>query len=84
MLIRLEAQFSTGFRWEARSAKGLSEVKDHAVESPDTGITGGIETQVMKLTAISAGEDEVEFSYLQPFRRDVKPAKSFKVKLVIK
>jgi predicted secreted protein len=84
MLVKLEAQLSTGYRWEARSAKGFAAVKDHAVESPGTGIVGGVELQVMKVTALAAGEDEVEFSYLQPFRRNEKPAKSFRVKVVIK
>lgn len=84
MLVRIEAQVSTGYRWEAHPARGLVAVKEHAIESAGGGIVGGIDIQVMKVTALAAGEDEVEFAYARPFGPPEKPAKRFVVKFVVK
>jgi inhibitor of cysteine peptidase len=72
LVIRLESNQTTGFRWnvvEAPPAETLAEVSSAYVE-PEDGLVGAGGTEVWTFEAVGAGEGPLRLDYFRPFEPD--------------
>jgi inhibitor of cysteine peptidase len=88
LLVRLEANLTTGYSWDLATNDNdiLKSAGKPEYETPKDkkGIVGAGGTQVFTFTAKGAGELDVELQYKRPFDKDTEPAKTFKFKAVVK
>ncbi len=83
LLVRLEAQISTGYGWQItkRDRTRLRSLGAPGVE-PGTGLGGGIEHQVFKFRVLKTGPSTLRLEYARPWEKDKPPARTFMVKIL--
>jgi inhibitor of cysteine peptidase len=85
LLVRLEAVLGTGYTWVAAPTDGaLEPVGEAEVEAtPAGGKVGGPQHLTFRFKAVRPGEANLKFEYRRPWEKDVQPAKSFAVHVVV-
>ena len=82
--VRIKAQPSTGFRWvvgqvDASVLAPQGEAVFESLARPSSGpaLVGAPETEVLRFRAMAAGQTALTLDYIQPWRKNVPPAKQF-------
>ncbi len=81
--VKLQAQTSTGYSWEVAKAGDTLKISGAPqVISPPRHkkMTGGIEYQLFRVSAVRAGAGDLELQYRRPWMKSEAPAKVFRVK----
>ena len=83
--VKLEAQLGTGYSWKVESGGAdFEQIGKPDVITSGQKKTGGIDIQVFTFKAIKAGQCELKFVYVEPWKKDSKPKKSFNILINVK
>ena len=86
LLVRLDANPSTGFTWKiTKNDKDiLKPTGPGELEKPEMPRPGQKSAMVFRFSADKAGATELELQYARPFEKDKAPAQTFRVSLDVK
>jgi predicted secreted protein len=81
LVVKLEAQLGTGFLWRIvrNDAHVLAPLGEPEIEHPGEGKPGALEVQVFRFRGEAAGTSALELAYAQPWQKEAKPAKTFRI-----
>lgn len=84
--VMLEANHTTGYRWEIYGGadKAVVELVGYEYRAPDTRQIGAGGKEVWTFQAKSPGKTTVRFKYVRPWEKDVSPAKEISFDIVVK
>jgi inhibitor of cysteine peptidase len=89
LVLTLESNPTTGFRWEVVGAKddvlrqrGDAEFKVASELDPPPPGTGGVE--IFRFDAVEAGETLLELVYHQPWEEGVEPLETFSIQVIVR
>ncbi len=84
LVLKLQAQFGTGYRWQA-AVKNKTRLQfiGESVEAADKNSESGFETQIFRFNAVKTGKFWIEFDYLRVWEKEVKPIKKIRLKIRI-
>jgi inhibitor of cysteine peptidase len=89
LVLTLESNPTTGFRWEVVEAKDSilrqsDEVEFEMVseQDPPPPGTGGVE--VFRFEAVEAGETQLKLVYHRPWEKGVEPLETFSIQVVVR
>jgi len=82
---KFDSQPSTGYTWEPSFAKENFVLVSNSIIPKKGGAakTGQVETQSIKVKALSVGESEIEFNYIRQWENE-KPTQTMTVKVNVK
>jgi inhibitor of cysteine peptidase len=85
LVVRLEANLSTGYSWglQAMEPPLLIAVGDPEVERTGSAAVGAPVTQVLRFQASLPGEAELVFLYRRPWETGAPPAQVFRTRVVV-
>jgi predicted secreted protein len=83
--ISLPATSGTGYTWQAQPAAGgfVKQVGEPAF-ALDSAMPGASGHQVFHFSIDASGTGALEIRYLRPWEKDSKPAKVFKIMLIVR
>lgn len=83
ILIKLPAQFGTGYSWQLVNPKNkdLVIVERPPSESESPHEPGSTQTQVFRLSFTGSGEADVVLHYRRPWETSAVPLKTFRIKV---
>src|SRR5277367_4378823 len=83
--ITLPATSGTGYTWQAEPVAGgfVAQVGEPAF-ALDSAMPGAAGHQVFHFGVHASGTGTLEMHYLRPWEKDSKPAKSFKIMLIVR
>jgi inhibitor of cysteine peptidase len=86
MLVQLPSNPTTGYHWSVLGNPAPIEFvkSDYATDPQAAGRVGAGGTQTLRFTAKSSGKVELKLGYARPWEKDVLPAKTFSVTIVVK
>ncbi len=86
LVIDLEENASTGYLWQVDGTVPdvLGPVSDSAKASEDTSVVGASGRRILEYAAVKAGEAELKLVYVRSWEKDVAPAKTFTVNVVVR
>lgn len=86
LTLTLESNATTGFAWEAAGLNTaiLEQVGEPEYKAPSSSLVGAGGVQVFRFKAKAAGQVELKLNYRRAWEKDVPPAKTFAVTVVIK
>jgi predicted secreted protein len=81
LVVKLEAQLGTGFVWHIvrNDAHVLVPLGEPEIERQGEGKPGAVEVQVFRFRGEAAGTSALELAYAQPWQKEAKPAKTFRI-----
>ena len=89
LVLTLESNPTTGFRWEVVGEKdavlqstGDAEFKVASELDPPPLGTGGVE--VFRFEAVAAGETQIELVYHRPWEEGVEPLETFSIQVIVR
>jgi len=84
LAISLEGNPTTGYTWEAvEFDEGVLEQGETEYEASSKAIGAG-GTETLQFKAVRAGEVALRLVYHRPWEKDVKPAKTYALKVVVR
>lgn len=84
LVVKLDGQPGTGYGWDVvKREKPLLKLQGKPTTEEGDDLPGGFERQVFRFKAESEGTEELKLIYVRPFEPD-QPAKTFKVKVVVR
>lgn len=86
LTVTLESNATTGFAWEVAglNAAVLEQVGEPEYKAPQSGLVGAGGVQIFRFKAKAAGQVELKLNYRRAWEKDVPPAKTFTVTVVVK
>jgi inhibitor of cysteine peptidase len=86
ILVQLSSNPTTGYQWSVLGSPAPLELvkSTYATDPQAAGRVGAGGTQTLRFAAKSAGRSELKLGYARPWEKDVPPAKTFSVTVVIK
>lgn len=85
VVIRLEVVLGTGYGWQVvkNDTNRLKPVGQPVVEQSGKDLAGARELQVFRFKAEMVGSTELELHYVRPWEKDVPPAKTYRMRVLI-
>ena len=85
LVIRLEAIPGTGYGWQVvrNDTEQLKPLGKPVFEPLGKDLVGATEHQVFRFKALAPGSTELELHYVRPWEKEVLPANTFRIKVVI-
>ena len=84
LCVKLKAQLSTGYGWSVAGSPDILSLAGQPELEPDPEqLSGGVEHQVFRFSAVKAGSGSLELQYIRPWLKNVPPAKKFKVNVTV-
>jgi inhibitor of cysteine peptidase len=86
LTLSLESNVTTGFAWEVAGLNTavLEQVGEPEYKAPQSGLVGAGGVQLFRFKAKAAGQAELKLNYRRAWEKDVPPAKTFTVTVVVK
>lgn len=89
LIVKLDANPSTGYAWEAVDLDGKilaqkGEVEFQQAKTEGEPLVGAGGTQVLRYDVLATGETELKLVYHRSFEPDVEPLQTFSVRVVVK
>ena len=88
LVVTLEANITTGYRWEAVDGYGPTLIRlptpDYAARPAATPVMGAPGDMTFRFRAENAGTTTLEFAYRRPFEPDVAPAKTIRYDVTVR
>ncbi len=82
--VRLKAQLSTGYSWKIASySEDVISTGESVVQTQKEDLVGGADFQVFTLEAKEQGRGEIVFHYVQPWKKDAAPHKTFSIAVTV-
>jgi inhibitor of cysteine peptidase len=86
IVVRLPSNPTTGYQWSVIGSMTPLEFSksDYATDSQAAGRAGAGGTETLRFTAKSAGKAELKLGYARAWEKDVPPAKTFSLTVLVK
>ncbi len=85
LVVSLEGNFTTGYNWElAEPFPAILQQAGEPAVTPTSDAMGAPGTIVLKFTAVQPGQANLKLVYHRPWEKDVPPAETFEVTVVVK
>ena len=82
--VRLKAKLSTGYSWKVASYnKDVISTSESVVQTQKEDVVGGVDFQLFTLEAKEQGQGEIVFHYVQPWKKDASPLKTYSVTVTV-
>ena len=82
--LTIETQPSTGYSWQIASLSCVEKYGESKIDAgTDVRRMGRVETEHIFFKAVKAGSGYIDLKYVRPWEKDDKPAKSYKVSVIV-